>query len=133
MAYVSAAVYVAVAAIEDGYESYAPPIEAPSGASVEAAVVEAAYRTLRYYLPAQAGALDALYAEALAAIPDSPTKQRGLEVGLAAASQLITLRIDDGRSTPIATTSPFNSQNRRQVCGVGRLRTAPLRRLGSVQ
>jgi hypothetical protein len=106
MAYVSAAVYDAVTAIEGGYEPYALPIEGPPGASAEAAVVEAAYRTLRYYFPAQAGALDALYAEALAAIPDGPAKQSGLEVGLAAASQVIMLRVDDGRLTPIATTSP---------------------------
>jgi PAP2 superfamily len=106
MAYVSAAVYDAVAAIEGGYEPYGPPIDAPAGASVEAAVVEAAYRTLRYYFPAQAAALDALYAEALAAIPDGLAKQNGLEVGLAAASQIIALRTGDGRLTPIGTTSP---------------------------
>jgi hypothetical protein len=106
MAYVSAAVYDAVVAIEGGYEPYGPTIEAPPGASVEAAVVAAAYWILRHYFPTQAGALDALYAEALTAIPDGPAKQSGLEVGLAAASQIISLRTGDGRVTPIGATSP---------------------------
>src|SRR4030095_9585718 len=44
MGYASAAVYDAVVAIEGGFEPYGPAITAPSGASVDAAVVEAAYR-----------------------------------------------------------------------------------------
>src|SRR5438094_10520772 len=51
MAYVSAAVYDAVVAIERGFESYGPAINAPQGASVDAAVVEAAYQTLWAYCP----------------------------------------------------------------------------------
>jgi hypothetical protein len=51
MAYVSAAVYDAVVAIEGGFEPYGPPITAPARASVDAAVVEAAYRTLWAYFP----------------------------------------------------------------------------------
>src|SRR5262245_40787014 len=54
MAYVSAAVYDAVVAIDGGLEPYGPAIDAPSGASVDAAVVEAAYRTLRAYFPPEA-------------------------------------------------------------------------------
>ena len=49
MAYPSAAVYDAVVAIEGGFEPYGPAIDAPAGASVDAAVVEAAYRTLSAY------------------------------------------------------------------------------------
>ena len=51
MAYTSAAVYDAVVAIQGGYEPYGPAIAAPAGASVDAAVVEAAYRTLSAYFP----------------------------------------------------------------------------------
>src|SRR6266545_2390059 len=51
MAYVSAAVYDAVVAIEGGFEPYGPSITAPPGASVDAAVVESAYRTLWAYFP----------------------------------------------------------------------------------
>ena len=49
MAYTSTAVYDAVVAIQGGYQPYGPAIGAPTGASVDCAVVEAAYRTLRHY------------------------------------------------------------------------------------
>src|SRR5215211_3108896 len=62
MAYVSAAVYDAVVAIEGGFEPYGPPITAPADASTDAAVVEAACRTLVYYFPSQAGNVGAFYA-----------------------------------------------------------------------
>jgi len=107
MAYVSAAVYDAVAAIEGGYEPYASHISAPPGALPDAAVAEAAYSVLRYYFPAKAADLVALHQEALAAIPDGNAKEDGRATGLAAAQALITLRADDGRLTPIGSTSPF--------------------------
>ena len=105
MAYVSAAVYDAVVAIGGGYEAYGSPINAPSGSSLDAAVVEAAYRTLRSYFPAQAGTLDTLHAEALASIPDGLAKNDGRAVGNAAAESIIDLRTGDGRLTPIGVSS----------------------------
>jgi hypothetical protein len=107
MAYASAAVYDAVVAIEGGFEPYGPAITAPQGASVDAAVVEAAYRTLVNYFPSQAGNLGALYTEALGLITDGTAKNDGQAVGLAAAFNIIDLRSDDGRKTPIGTTSTF--------------------------
>src|SRR4029079_14865564 len=53
MAYASAAVYDAVASIEGGYEPYNSAIAAASGASTDAAVIEAAYITLLNYFPNQ--------------------------------------------------------------------------------
>ena len=47
MSYVATAVYDAAVAIEGGFEPYGPAINAPAGASLDCAVVEAAYRTLR--------------------------------------------------------------------------------------
>jgi hypothetical protein len=55
MGYVSAAVYDAVVSIEGGYQPYGSPIPADSGTSTDAAVVEAAYRTLLYYFPRRWG------------------------------------------------------------------------------
>jgi hypothetical protein len=107
MAYVSAAVYDAVMAIEGGYEPYASRPSAPPGASTDAAVAEAAYTALRYYFPAQGAALDALHQEALASITDGPLKEDGRAVGLASANAVIALREGDGRLTPIRTTSSF--------------------------
>ena len=107
MAYVAAAVYNAVVAIEGGYEAYGAALTAPAGASADAAVVEAAYRTLVHYFPAQAPILDPLYASALDAIPPGQAKDDGQAVGLQAANDLISLRTGDGRLTPIGTTSSF--------------------------
>jgi VCPO second helical-bundle domain len=124
MAYVSAAVYDAVVAIEGGFEPYGPAIDAPAGASVDAAVVEAAYRTLWAYFPPEScnpvsrpaayafclgvrPRLDAFYVEALSAIPAGQAKTDGQAVGLQAASDIITLRSGDGRMTPIGVTSSF--------------------------
>jgi hypothetical protein len=124
MAYVSAAVYDAVVAIEGGFEPYGPPITAPLGASVDAAVVEAAYRTLWAYFPPEScnpasppnvyafclavrPSLDAFYAEALAAIPPGQAKTDGQAVGLQAANNIIALRSGDGLMTPINVSSSF--------------------------
>jgi hypothetical protein len=106
MAYVQAAVYDAETSIEGGYEPYGSRLAAPAGASADAAVVEAAFRTLIHYLPAQAATLDPLYVEALAHIPDGPAKADGIGVGAAAAADVIELRADDGRQ-PVGTLTPF--------------------------
>src|SRR5262249_52849215 len=107
MAYASAAVYDAVVAIEGRYEPYGTAIDALPGASLDAAVVEAAYHTLRNYFPSQAATLDALHTEALALIPNWISKNDGKAVGIAAADGIITLRTGDGRMTPIGVTSAF--------------------------
>ena len=107
MAYVSAAVYDALVSIEGGYEPYGSAISAAPGASTDAAVVEAAYRTLVKYFPAQAATLGSFYTEALALIPDGASKTGGQAVGLAAATNIIALRTGDGRLTPIGVTSSF--------------------------
>jgi vanadium-dependent haloperoxidase-like protein len=109
MAYVSVAVYDAVVSIEGGYEPYGAATTADSEASTEAAVVEAAYRTLVNYFPSQATTLDFFYTEALALIPDDAKKTAGLAVGLAASTTIINLRAGDGRLTPIAVTSLFST------------------------
>ena len=92
MAYVSAAVYDAVAALEGGYEPYGRHIPAPPGASVEAAAVEAAHTTLRHYFPAQEASLAAWRDEALALIPNGPAKLKGIATGRTAAKEIIELR-----------------------------------------
>jgi len=117
MAYASTAVYNASVAIEGGYEPLDSTITAPAGASVDCAVVEAAYRTLHYYFssfPALVANLDANYADALSPSNlDGCTADggAGTGVGLAAANQVISNRTTgpnpDGRLTPIGVTSSF--------------------------
>jgi hypothetical protein len=115
MAYASTAVYNAVVAIEGGYEPLDSTITAPPGASVDCAVVEAAYRTLRYYFssfPVLVANLDANYAEAPANLNGCTADGgAGTAVGLAAANEVIYNRTTgpnpDGRRTPIGVTSTF--------------------------
>src|SRR4029450_13234651 len=99
--------YDAVVSIEGGYEAYYSVIPSVPGASTDAAVVEAAYRTLIHYFPGQAATLDTSYNEALALIPDGASKTAGLAVGLTAAMNIIALRTGDGLWTPIGVTSSF--------------------------
>lgn len=124
MAYASAAVYDAVVAIEGGYTPYGPARSAPAGASVDAAVVEAAYRTLWAYFPPSScnpasppaayafclgirPRLDEFYAEALSLIPEGQAKTDGKTVGQQAANDIVALRSGDNRMTPIGVTSSF--------------------------
>jgi hypothetical protein len=108
MAYASAAVYDAAVAIQGGFQPYGPPITAPPGASVDCAVIEAAYRTLVNYFPSQAGTLGALYTEALSNFGGcTGDGGGGTLVGQTAATNIITLRTGDGRMTPIGTSSSF--------------------------
>jgi hypothetical protein len=95
MAYVSNAMYRAAAPGER------------RGQSSDAALIEAAYTTLSYYFPAQAGTLDALHSEALAAIPDDQSKVVGIRYGALATAKEIAERDGDGLVTPIASTSSF--------------------------
>ena len=108
MAYTSAAVYDAVIAIQGGYEPYGPAIAAPAGASVDAAVVEAAYRTLSTYFPSSCNTTNAAcmalgaslltdYNTAMASIPPGTAKTNGMTVGAAAAAGIVALRTGDGR------------------------------------
>ena len=112
MAYVSAAIYDSVTSIRGTYKPLVEKVAAPEGASTQAAVVEAAYRTLVYYFPTPRAAgspdLDALYAEALRAIPDGPAKWAGVRVGATAAVQVIYARRHDGRQQVVASTSAFS-------------------------
>ena len=108
-AYVQAAVYNALVAIEGGYEPYRSAPPASPGASVDAAVATAAYNVLDYYLPlppVPQAALDAKYATALAAIPDGPAKTAGIQTGATAAAQIIALRSGDGLNADIGFTMP---------------------------
>src|SRR5215469_1291094 len=61
LAYVHLAIYDAVNAIDHRFQPYGTNIVAPADASKEAAVVEAAYRTLAQLFPDQTANLTTLY------------------------------------------------------------------------
>jgi hypothetical protein len=105
-AYVAIAVYDSVMAIEGGHEPFAIDVDAPEGASAEAAVAAAAHRILRHYLPAQAGILDPAYTASLATIPNSQAKTDGIVLGEDVATLLIVQRAGDGFRAPVMYTPP---------------------------
>ena len=106
-AYVAIAVYDSVMAIEGGYEPFAVDVDAPRGASAEAAVAAAAHRVLVHHLPAQAATIiDPAYTASLATIPDGPAEDDGVATGEDVAARLIALRAGDGFRAPVTYTPP---------------------------
>ncbi len=106
LAYTHLAIYDAVNAIDHRFQPYGPEITAPAGASVDAAVISAAYNTLVAYLPDQSSFLNTQYTAALAVIPDGQAKDDGIQVGEAAAKSIITMRAGDGRGAIVPYAFP---------------------------
>jgi hypothetical protein len=94
------AVFEAVNAIDGDFDPYLGTLQAPRGASDEAAAIAAAHAVLKNYFPANASTLDAAYAASLSHIPDGRRKQDGIATGEAAAAAMIELRTDDGSAPP---------------------------------
>jgi hypothetical protein len=106
-AYLAIAVYDSVMAIEGGYEPFTIDVDAPAGASAEAAVSAAAHGVLVHYLPAQApGIIDPAFATSLATIPDGQAKTDGIATGEQVAALLIAERADDGFRATVTYTPP---------------------------
>jgi hypothetical protein len=102
------AVFEAVNSIIGDYESYRDAIEAPPGASAEAAAIAAAHRALSNLHPEKAPQLDAARANSLAAIPDGKRETDGIAVGIAAADAILALRANDGFDSPAPYTPGTN-------------------------
>jgi hypothetical protein len=106
-AYVAVAVYDSVMAIDGGYEPFSIDVDAPAGASPQAAVAAAAHRVLAHYLPAQTETiLDPAYTASLATIPDGQAESDGVAVGEQVAALLIAERAGDGYRVPATYTPP---------------------------
>jgi hypothetical protein len=101
-AIVQLAVFEAVNAVTGDYEPYLGTITAPAWASPDAAAIAAASRTLAALRPDRAPVLAALRAQSLAAIPDGPAKDAGIQAGEDAAAAMLLLRANDG-----AALAPF--------------------------
>src|SRR5260370_36417005 len=71
LAYIHLAIYDAVNAIDHRFQPYGTEIAAPAGASVDAAVISAAYNTLVFYFPDQSTSLTSQYMAAIGLITDS--------------------------------------------------------------
>jgi hypothetical protein len=100
LSYVQAAVYDAATKIGHRYAPYHHFSVGAGNASIEAAVISAAYNTLVYYLGDPGGTLAAEYQASIAALPDDQATARGIDVGVAAAADIEALRANDGRDAP---------------------------------
>jgi hypothetical protein len=106
-AYLGIAVYDSVMAIEGGYEPFAVDVDAPKGASPEAAVVAAAHAILVHYLPAQQQTLlDPAYNQSLGTIPDGQAEEDGVATGDYVARVFIRQRAEDGFRVPVGYIPP---------------------------
>ena len=100
VAIVHTAVYEATNAITKRYPGSGISLEAPSGASMDAAVAAANRATLTKLLPSQQPAIESAYQGALARIADGAAKSAGIAVGEKAAAAILASRADDGAATP---------------------------------
>ena len=112
MTMVQLAVFEAVNSITGKYEPYLGTVNAPDGASAEAAAVMASYGVLTAFFP---GAdLDLRRDNSLATIPDGQSKTDGIAVGSAAAAAILANRTGDGSSPPLVyiptSTDPYEWQ-----------------------
>ena len=101
------AVFEAVNACTGTYEPYLGTLNAPPGASPEAAAIVAAYTVLKHYFQA-AATLDAARDTSLLAIPDGVAKTDGMNAGEAAGNAMIAARANDG-SSPLETFLPAST------------------------
>jgi hypothetical protein len=111
LAMVQGAVYDAVNAIKGGHDPYLAGLKAPTSASKGAAAATAAHHVLTGILDqapltatltadvkaAIQARLDAEYASSLAEISAGDAKNKGIQVGAAAAAAMLANRVGDGR------------------------------------
>ncbi|MGD9693350.1 MAG: vanadium-dependent haloperoxidase [Phycisphaerales bacterium] len=109
----SAAVYDAVNAIDQSHTVFKVDARslASSSDSMQAAASEAAYRVLSHLFPSQQALFDAQHAHELSLLSSQSSQQvnNGLAIGQLVASQLISLRANDGSA--IAEVPNYTGSN----------------------
>jgi hypothetical protein len=100
LAYVHAAIYDAVNAIDRHHSVFAVVPRSPThGASREAAAAAAAYTVLKSFFPTQQAYLDTAYSNYVLSLNDGIA--RGVAVGTEVATTLLALRAGDGRNADV--------------------------------
>ena len=103
MAIVHIAIFDAVNAIVQRYQSYTG-VQPPRGpVSLDAAVAQAAHDTLAALYPSQAATFDSELANDLAQIKNKNAKANGTDLGQRAAAAILAMRTDDGSEFPEPT------------------------------
>lgn len=131
MAAMHGAVHDAINAIEPHHETYRFQVEAPAGASKDAAVASAAHGVLTALMPSQKAALDTALAKSLATISDERAKADGIMVGRLAAERMLAWRAKDNFDAKAAETKPGTGVGVWQPTPPG-LAPGVLRQLGGV-
>jgi len=101
LAILHASIHDAVNAIQPTYRPYLVAVTAPAGASLEAAVVGAAYECLTKLYPSQSAAFDAAMDDFFANTPPSQSRDDGLMAGEMTAALVLASRSNDGASTTV--------------------------------
>jgi hypothetical protein len=96
LAIVHTAMYEAANAVTKRYPASDLKLEAPQGASVDAAVAAAARTTLVTLLPSQRGPIDSAYQAALIKVTDAAGARAGTALGEQAAAAVLSLCAEDG-------------------------------------
>ena len=113
-AYVAIAVYDSVMAVEGGYRPFAVDVDAPEGASAQAAVAAAAHDILVHYLPAQAAddPRPGLHGVARHASPTARRRRTASPSARTSPSRLIAMRAGDGfrASVTVHAAEPAGSR-----------------------
>jgi membrane-associated phospholipid phosphatase len=100
MAIVHIAMFDAVTAIAGGCESYTRIRRPSRGASISAAIMQAAHDTLIALYPSQQATFDGQLAEELNQINAGHAKNAGIDAGRRAAAAILALRTNDGSQQP---------------------------------
>lgn len=96
MAAMHGAIHDAINSVEPRYETYRFKVQAPPGASSDAAVASAAHGVLTALVPNQKTVFDAALSTSLAKISEERAKADGLAVGKSIAEQMLAWRAKDG-------------------------------------
>ena len=96
--------YDAVNSIDRRYEPFAVSVDAPRGASEDAAAAKAAHDVLVHYLPSLSATLDAALATSLALIPMARARRPASRLGKSVAASWLALRTGDGLEASIVYT-----------------------------
>jgi hypothetical protein len=96
LAIVHAAIFDAVNSIDGRYTPYLTVAPNAKGASLDAAVAQAAHDTLAQLYPSQTAMFDAALTDTLAHVPNGTAGDKGVAVGRYVAGAILTARANDG-------------------------------------
>jgi hypothetical protein len=95
MALAQRAVYEAINAITHRYPRDLVELGVSKGASIDAAIAAASMTVLRHEAAAHLTRIETAYDRSLKALPDDEARERGVDVGVRAANDVLSKHIDD--------------------------------------